>query len=226
MAIRITWLSRASWFKIQIEDQIIHIDPGYTGYFENQGVPIEELENRADLIFITHSHKDHLQPKALEMISSNKTRIFAPAKCVDRIKEEVGIVKPGDELNIDGIGIRVIHAYNTPEGNSTSKVHHKGDFVGYLLMIGGMTIYHAGDTDFIEEMRSLGKIDVALLPIGGKFTMDVDEAASAAEVIKPRFVIPMHRSNADPNTFREKVNPRLNVKVISLNVGEAFLLNP
>ena len=72
--------------------------------------------------------------------------------------------------------IKVVDAYNTPQGSSTRKLHKKGNCVGYVITIEGKTIYHAGDTDFIPEMKELGKIDVALLPIGGKFTMDIEEA--------------------------------------------------
>jgi L-ascorbate metabolism protein UlaG (beta-lactamase superfamily) len=224
MDIQITWLSRASWFKVKTKSKIIHIDPGYTGYFENQGIPIEELKDKADLIFVTHFHKDHLQPKAFEMISGNGTQVFAPQKCVERIRGKVNIVKPGDEFDVGGISIRAVNAYNTLEGNSTRKVHHKGDFVGYLVSLDGKTIYHAGDTDFIPEMKQLGKVDVAMLPIGGKFTMDVNEAVTATLAIEPRFVIPMHRSDADPNSFREKISARSKVKVVNLGVGEAFCL--
>jgi len=166
-----------------------------------------------------------LQPKALEMICSEDTQIFAPKACVERINRKVNIVKPGDELEVGGIKIKTVNAYNTPEGNSTRKVHHMGDFVGYLLSIEGKTIYHAGDTDFIPEMKQLGKVDVAMLPIGGKFTMDVNEAVAATLAINPRFVIPMHRSNADLNIFQEKVETGSEVKVVNLNLGGVFVLD-
>lgn len=225
MNIRIARISRSSWFKINTESKIIHIDPGYAGYFENQGIPIYELEEKSDIILVTHDHKDHLQPKALELIYSHETQLFAPAKCVKNIKERVTIVKPGDEFELDGITIKPVHAYNTPEGNSTRKVHHKGDFVGYLLSVAGKIIYHAGDTDLIPEMEQLGMVDVALLPIGGKFTMDIDEAVKAVEVIKPKIVIPMHCSTANPSLYKEKLNVRWKVNVEILQVGEAKILD-
>lgn len=225
MDIQITWLSRASWFKIKTKNVIIHIDPGYTGYFENQRVPIEELEDKADLILVTHFHKDHLQSKAFAMIYGNDTQVFAPKSCVERITEKVNIVKPGDEFDVSGSKIKAVNAYNTPEGSSSRKVHHKGDFVGYIISIEGKTIYHAGDTDFIPEMNQLGRVDVAMLPIGGKFTMDVDEAVIATLAIKPKIVIPMHRSDANPIMFQEKVDARSKVKVVNLSIGEIFRLS-
>lgn len=225
MSIQVTWLSRASWFKIKTENTLIHIDPGYTGYFKNQGVPVEELKDKANLIFITHPHKDHLQPEALELICGEETRIFAPQACVERIDRPVNVVKPGDAFEAGGIKVKTVPAYNTPEGRSTRKVHHKGNFVGYLIAVEGKTIYHAGDTDFIPEMAQLGEVDLALLPIGGTFVMDVDEAAEAALAIQPRFAIPMHRSSVDPAAFQAQVEARSSVKVLPLSLGEVFHLD-
>jgi len=95
-------------------------------------------------------------------------------------------------------------------------VHHKGEGVGYLLTVNGKTIYHAGDTDFIPEMRGLGDVDVALLPIGGTFTMDIEEAIEAVVAIKPKIVIPMHYLKANPQEFKKKLEAKSNIKVIDL----------
>ena len=119
------------------------------------------------------------------------------------------------------IKVRAVDAYNTEKGSSTRKVHHKGSGLGYLLVMGGKTIYHAGDTDLIPEMKKLGPVDVALLPIGGTFTMDIEDAVKAAMTIKPGTVIPIHRSKADPLVFK-KVEGKSKIKVVPLGVGEAF----
>ncbi|MBW1716422.1 MAG: MBL fold metallo-hydrolase [Deltaproteobacteria bacterium] len=122
------------------------------------------------------------------------------------------------------IKIKPVDAYNTERGSSTRKVHHKGYGVGYLITIGTNTIYHAGDTDFIPEMREFGDIDMALLPIGGTYTMDIKEAVEAAIAIKPKVVIPMHRSKADPQEFKEKVEAISHIKVVALQIGEVYHL--
>jgi L-ascorbate metabolism protein UlaG (beta-lactamase superfamily) len=83
--IEITRLSRASWFKIKTDDKVIYFDPGYTGYFKNQGIPPGALEDKADLVLISHFHKDHLQPEALEMITAKDSVILAPGSCTGRI---------------------------------------------------------------------------------------------------------------------------------------------
>lgn len=232
MTLIIRRLSKYSWFKIKTQDKVIHIDPGYAGYFKNQGIPNSELKDKAELVLVTHFHKDHLQPEALFKIRKSGTVILAPEMCDERIEGEFKIVKPGDELteddlNIKNISVKVTHAYNTPEGNSTRKAHHKGDGVGYLVNLKGKTIYHAGDTDLIPEMQELGKVDVALLPIGGTFTMDIEEAVEAAFTIKPQIIIPMHVRDADPEHFKDRVEKiyKSDIKVIPLDPGEEYTLN-
>jgi L-ascorbate metabolism protein UlaG (beta-lactamase superfamily) len=118
-----------------------------------------------------------------------------------------------------------VDAYNTQQGSSTRKVHHKGNGVGYVLSIGGKRIYHAGDTDLIPEMKTLGGVDLAMLPIGGTFTMDTKEAVEAALVIKPNAVIPMHCKKADPLDFKFRIEARSDIKVVNLSAGEAYSLN-
>lgn len=222
---QITYLSKASWFKIATKDKIIHIDPGYTGYFETQKIPIKQLEDKADIVLVSHFHKDHLQPKALSMISTNKTAVFAPKLCQERIDNKMTVVKPNEELEFDHMKIKTIDAYNIPQGHSTRKVHHKGDFVGYLVSVDGKTIYHAGDTDLIPELKELGNVDIALLPIGGTFVMNIDEAVRAALTINPKIVIPMHMAKASPDEFKTKVKAKSNINVVILKVGDTFNIN-
>jgi L-ascorbate metabolism protein UlaG (beta-lactamase superfamily) len=194
---------------------IIYIDPGYAGYFKNQKIPPEELE-LADIILITHFHKDHLQPEALSRIIGGNTTIFAPPKCADRISQDFRTIKPGDKLEIKNIAIEVTEAYNTPESNSTRKLHHKGEGVGYILNLNGLKIYHAGDTDFIPEMKEIRNIEIALLPIGGIFTMNCEEAVRAVQTIRPKIVIPMHMRNLNPEIFKKRVETSSESKVIPM----------
>ena len=101
--------------------------------------------------------------------------------------------------------------------------HPKGFGVGYIITIDGKRIYHAGDTDFIPEMRELKDIYLALLPSGGTYTMDNSEAAEAALAIKPKVVIPMHRWDTDPNEFRRRVEAgSREIKVVLLSPGEEY----
>nr|QNO54078.1 hypothetical protein GHMFPJCE_00005 [Methanosarcinales archaeon ANME-1 ERB6] len=93
-----------------------------------------------------------------------------------------------------------------------------------MITLNGKTIYHAGDTDFIPEMKELSDMDVALLPIGGTFTMDIQEAVEAAIAIKPKVVIPMHNFKSDPKEFKDKVEARSDITVVPLKIGEVYHL--
>ena len=116
----------------------------------------------------------------------------------------------------------MVQAYNTEQGNSTKKQHKKGDGVGYLITISGKTIYHAGDTDFIPEMHELGRIDLALLPVGGTYTMDVAEAAAAVIAINPCAMIPMHRFGADLEELVGLVEAKSRIQILPLAVGNSY----
>lgn len=100
----------------------------------------------------------------------------------------------GDSIDVAELKITVVHAYNTEEGRSTRKPHRKGEFNGYLIQADGITIYFAGDTDVIDEMKDFGTVDLAFLPIGGTYVMDAGEAVEAAQLIKPQILISMHEA--------------------------------
>jgi L-ascorbate metabolism protein UlaG (beta-lactamase superfamily) len=203
---------------------VIHFDPGYTGYFKNQGIPVNTFEEKAGLVLISHFHKDHLQPEALDRIVECDTQIIAPESCMDRINRKFTAVKPGDQLFWRKVKIKSVNAYNTTDGHSVRKVHHKGLFVGYLVYLEDKCVYFAGDTDYIPEMSKLGQVDIAFLPVGGTFVMDIEEAAKAAIKISPHMVFPMHQSGNDPGTYKRKLADQSHLEVIVLKAGEKITI--
>jgi L-ascorbate metabolism protein UlaG (beta-lactamase superfamily) len=215
-------MSRYSWFKIKSGGTVIHFDPGYAGYFENQGIPLAELEEKADIILISHPHKDHMQLEAIEMIADENTLLIAPRSCDDKKGRDHKVVEPMDSVKKGGVKITAVDAYNTPEGHSTRKMHHKGEAVGYLVNIGSKRIYFAGDTDLITEMGRLGSVDIAFLPIGGTFVMDIEEAVEAVKIIRPSIVIPMHQSKNDQREFLKEVSVETDSSALILNVGDTI----
>ncbi len=186
---KITWLGHAS-FKIA-DDKVIYIDPWKLGRAEP-----------ADMILVTHSHRDHCSPQDVAKLQKEGTVLVTVADCADDFKGDVRILKPGDRLKIDEVTIEAVPAYNTDKPN-----HPKAaGWVGFIIEMGGSRIYHAGDTDLIPEMDEI-KADIALLPVGGTYTMTAEEAAQAAERIKPQVAIPMHYgetvgSPADAEKFK------------------------
>lgn len=185
--IELKWLGH-SGFLISGEKRI-YIDP----------YMISENSEKADIILITHSHYDHCSVADLNKIVKEGTRILCPADCQSKITRfnipiKIQIVEPGQELDLGEIKLNIFPAYNT------DKPFHSKDegWVGYLIKINDILIYHAGDTDLIPEMQKLtgykqsDKMFIVLLPIGGRFTMGVEEAVEAAKLIKPSLAVPMH----------------------------------
>lgn len=170
---------------------------------------------------MTHAHSDHCQPATLEKVRKEGTVVIAPSQCAKKIGGDVKILSPGEEAVLDDITIKAVEAYNYKRFKSPGKPWHpKGYGVGYVITIEGKTIYHAGDTDFIPEMRDLNQVDVVLLPTGNKYTMDNAEAAEAAIVINPKIALSMHRWDTDPEKFKERVEAHSAVKVVILQEGE------
>jgi len=172
----IEWLGHAS-FRIK-NGKTIYIDP-----WKIQGSP-----EKADVVLISHDHYDHLVQEDVDKVSTAETVLIGSADVPAKLSNDVKTLKPGDQITHDGITIRATPAYNV------GKDFHprSNDWLGFLITMDDETIYYAGDTDVIPEMESLGKVDVALLPIGGTYTMDAEEAAKAAGIIKPKRCIPYH----------------------------------
>ncbi len=211
MSISVRWLGRSS-FKVKADDKIVYFDP-YEGEYKAKG----------DLILVSHSHSDHCDPSNIKMIRRDDTLVIAPADCELKIGGNIKSLKPGEKSSSGNITVEAVEAYNYKRFRSPGNPYHpKGLGVGYLVTIGDKTIYHAGDTDFIQEMKSLKNIHLALLPCGGTYTMDNREAIEAALTIEPKFIIPVHRLDANPNEVKEEVEARSDTKVILLKPGESF----
>lgn len=233
----ITWFPN-SWVRLRIDKQVIYFDPAYlTTYFSKYKDktefskwpgPIDGLPNgleKADYIFITHHHKDHCKKVTSDRLRNSKTKVYAPTSCKKELGSTFQTVKPGDTLQIDvEITMKVINAYNTLSGSSTRNQHKKGKGVGYVLKIGSLTVYHAGDTDFIPDMKELGSVDIAFIPIGGKFTMDIDEAIKTTLAIDPKIVIPIHHLDQNPEMFCSKLLKTNKMKCIIPIIGQPIIL--
>ncbi len=222
--IAITRMSRSSWFKLVYQNRILHLDPGYAGFFENQGTPSAELEERADYILISHPHKDHLREEIVDQLWHPPTIIIAPEACAKILRHPVAVLSAGSIRRYNDIIVEGIEAYNTTEGHSLRKYHEKGNFLGFLIDFGTSRLYFAGDTDFIPEMKQLGNVDIAFLPIGGTYVMDHEEALAAAVAINPRILVAMHQADTSMAEFKNKVESLTAIEVLTLEVGQKALL--
>jgi L-ascorbate metabolism protein UlaG (beta-lactamase superfamily) len=223
MTVKIRCLAHAS-FLIKTDDQNIYIDPStkYTGLKKGDFEP-------ADLILVTHGHGDHYDKDLIKKIRKMGSPIIAPPSLKKEIKD--GIVwdlSPGQHMDISsGVHVWAAEAYNVKRFRPNGEPFHpKGLGVGFLIRIEGVKIYHAGDTDFIPEMEKLEEadVDVALLPIGDTYTMDIKDATEAAGVIKSKIVIPMHVKDADPEVFKSEVESKTSSKVVVLREGEEYIV--
>ncbi len=170
------WLGHDT-FKIESGGKVIYTDP----FRLSEGLP------KADLILVTHEHYDHCSPEDIAKIAKKETVIVAPGNCEGKLSGNVRMVKPGDKLTEAGVQIEAVPSYNTNKA-----FHPKANkWVGYIFTVEGQRIYIAGDTDHIPEMKDY-RCDIALIPVSGTYVMTPEEAAQAANDIKPKVAVPMH----------------------------------
>lgn len=201
MVKNIHWLGHDT-FKV-IGDKVIYTDP----------FKIKKMD-RADIILITHEHYDHCSPEDVKKVQGPDTVIVTTPDCAKKLSGNIKTVKPGDKLNVLGIEIEAVPAYNT------NKQFHRRDknWVGYIFTAQGQRIYIAGDTDRIPEMKNL-RVDIALLPVSGTYVMTAEEAIEAALDIKPRLAIPMHYGSIvgdkkDAQRFAEGLKGKIEVIIL------------
>ena len=187
------------------------IDSAKTIYID----PYEIAEGKkADIILITHEHFDHCSPDDVAKIQQSETVIVTEKDSAKKLSGNVKVVSPGDSLTVDGVKIEAVPAYNVDKD-----FHPKANgWLGFIVEIEGVRIYHAGDTDFIPEMRDF-KTDIALLPVSGTYVMTADEAVAAALAIEPRIVIPMHYGSIvggdqDAAKFKKALSEKFEVLVL------------
>ncbi len=203
----IHWLGHAS-FRLD-GPKIIYFDPW----------KLSKDSKKADLILVTHDHFDHLSLDDIKRIVSKETVVIADDSSAKQIRgkvacKEVRAISPGERTDLEDIGIEAVPSYNI------GKAFHPraSKKVGYVVTVSGVSIYHAGDTDFIPEMKDI-RCDIALLPVSGTYVMTADEAASAALAIRPKAAIPMHYgdivgSARDARDFQDALKGRIEVKIL------------
>jgi L-ascorbate metabolism protein UlaG (beta-lactamase superfamily) len=168
---------------------------------------------KADVVLLTHEHFDHLDPKSLASIRTEKTALVYSETCEQLVKGGV-IMRNGDEKTVAGIPIKAVPAYNLVHKRpSGDPFHPKGSGNGYILSFGTTRLYVAGDTEDIPEMKALKEIDVAFLPMNLPYTMTPEMVADAAKVFRPRILYPYHYGNTDVSKLVELLKGEKEIEV-------------
>jgi len=159
------------------------------------------------LILVTDDHDDHFDAPAIERLRSATTTVVGPAVISTRMKGVVPMAN-GEQKTVAGVTLEAVPMYNLkPEPGFTDVFHTKGRGNGYIVTLGGLRVYIAGDTACTSEMRALRSIDIAFLPMNLPFTMSPIDAAECAQAFKPRIVYPYHYFGADVATFARVLGP-------------------
>ncbi len=168
---------------------------------------------KADLVLVSHDHFDHCSPDDVAKVSKPETVIVTEPASAEKLSGNVKVLKPGETLDAAGMKVTAVPSYNTDKD-----FHPKANnWLGFVVELDGVKIYHTGDSDYIPEMNDL-EVDIALIPVSGTYVMDADQAITAARAIKPKIAVPMHYgkivgSEDDAKKFAEALKNEMTVVV-------------
>lgn len=154
---------------------------------------IEKRVGGAKIVFITHSHYDHLDEKSLKNVAEKETIFVCTQDSAEKLlqwgfdKNKIVVVKPNQKFEVLGVKCETFPAYNL-----NKNFHPKENgWVGYKILLDGESFVVCGDSDVTDELKKV-KTDTLFVPIGGFYTMDASEASALVNIIKPKIVVPMH----------------------------------
>ena len=178
------------------DGKVIHVDP-WSRLADYSEMP------KADIILITHEHRDHLDLQAIDSARAEKSSVIVTETCAAQVEDGI-IMNNGDVKTIDGLRIEAVPAYNIVHMRSEGiPFHPRGAGNGYVITFGDKRVYVAGDTENTPEMKQLKDIDIAFLPMNLPYTMTPDMVADAARAFKPGILYPYHYGKTDTSEILE-----------------------
>lgn len=198
------WLGHDA-FLLRAGGKSIYFDPFQLG----PGLP------PADIICISHAHYDHCSPADVLTIQQPSTLIVTETQAAAKLTGKIITLVPGEHREVEGVTIEAVPAYNTNK-QFHPQVNH---WLGFILTVDGVRVYHAGDTDYVPEMKDI-RADIALLPVSGTYVMTAEEAAQAAIAIGPKIAVPMHYAAVvgttdDADRFAAALAGRVRVEILA-----------
>ena len=201
--LKITFIGHGT-IMLDFAGKIIHVDP-VSMYADYTALP------KADLILVTHEHGDHLDAKAIQSISTDKTVMVMNAASAKAYPKAI-VMKNGETQTVAGIKIEAVPAYNP-----SKPFHPKGNGNGYILTLGDKRVYIAGDTENVPEIKQLKQVDIAFLPMNQPYTMTPEQVADVARAMRPKILYPYHYGDTDT---RMLVNLLKDEKDIEVRIRE------
>jgi L-ascorbate metabolism protein UlaG (beta-lactamase superfamily) len=175
---------------LQFDGKVIHVDP-VAKFADYATMP------KADIIFLTHHHGDHLEAGGMMQLRTEQTKVVLTELCAEKVEGGM-IMKNGDVIQVDGIGVAAVPAYNLVHKREDGNFFHpKGEGNGYVLSFGDTKVYIAGDTENTQEMKALKDIDYAFLPMNLPYTMTPEMVADATLAFRPKVLYPYHFGETD-----------------------------
>lgn len=182
----VTWYGHDA-FKIIGGGAVVYLDPWQ----------LPAGAEPANIVLVSHDHFDHCASDDVARVANTGTAVLAAAACIEKLSGVAGTVRavqPGERIELGGVIVETVPAYNIDKFREPGKPFHpkESGYVGFIVTLEGKRYYHTGDSDFVPEMKTLGAIDVAFLPVSGTYVMTAEEAAAAAQAIRPAVAVPMH----------------------------------
>jgi len=203
--LKITFIGHAS-LMFEFGGKVIYNDPAGE-YGDFSGLP------KADIILAAHEHGDHFDLETIRKISKNGTKVVMTPLCAAKLPGGV-VLKNGESATVEGIRIEAVPAYNIVHMRSPGAPYHpKGVGNGYVISFGDKRVYVAGDTENIPEMKALGRVDVAFLPMNLPYTMTPEMVADAARMVKPKILYPYHTTDIDTSKLQPLLKDEKGIEV-------------